>query len=121
MAVVTKEYNGSGPTASTITHLKHRAADTYVNDATNPIPKPTTTGYGWWKTIALYADNGADIYSDIKIYGGGAPSPACRNESSSSSHGTPKSPSSACSMLTSPKAAFTRKALMRSSGIITSP
>lgn len=76
MAVVTKEYNGSGPTASTITHLKHRAADTYANDATNPVPKPTTTGYGWWKTIGLYADAGADIYSDIKIYGGGAPSPA---------------------------------------------
>jgi hypothetical protein len=71
MAVVTKEYNLSGPTATTITHLKHRSADTAVNDATNPIPKPATTGYGWWKTIGLYADAGADIYSDVKIYGGG--------------------------------------------------
>lgn len=73
MAVVTKEYNGSGPTATTITHLKHRSADTAVNDATNPIPKPASTGYGWWKTIGLYADAGADIYSDVKIYGGGSP------------------------------------------------
>lgn len=69
MAIVTKEYNGAGPVATTITHLKHRANDTYVNDATNPIPKPVATGYGWWKTIALYADASSDIYSDIKIYG----------------------------------------------------
>jgi hypothetical protein len=70
MAVVTKEYNGVPTgTASTITHLKHRSADTTVNDATNPIPKPVSTGYGFWKTVALYADAGADIYSDIKIYG----------------------------------------------------
>lgn len=74
MAVVTKEYNGASPTASTITHLKHRANDTYVNDATNPVPKPATTGYAWWKTVGLYADASSDIYSDIKIYGGGDPS-----------------------------------------------
>lgn len=73
MAVVTKEYNGAGPTATTITHLKHRAADTYVNDATNPVPKPVATGCAFWKTMGLYADAGADIYSDIKIYGGGDP------------------------------------------------
>jgi len=73
MAVVTKEYNGAGPTATTITHLKHRSDDKYDNDATNPVPKPTVTGYGWWKTVGLYADAGADIYSDIKIYGGGDP------------------------------------------------
>lgn len=73
MALVTKEYNGAGPTASTITHLKHRANDTYANDATNAIPVPSSIGYGWWKTIALYADAGSDIYSNIRIYGGGVP------------------------------------------------
>jgi hypothetical protein len=74
MAVVIKEYNGSGPTATTITHLKHRTYDDYVNDATRPIPKPSSgTNYAYWKTVALYADAGADIYSDIKVYGGGDP------------------------------------------------
>lgn len=76
MAVAIKEYNGAGPTASTITHLKHRTSDAYVNDATHPIPKPAAgSNHGYWKTIALYSDVlNTDIYSDIKIYGGGDPS-----------------------------------------------
>jgi len=78
MSIITKEYNGSGPTASTITHLKHRTDDDYVNDSTHPIPIPSGANhtYGFWKTIALYDDTGnnTDIFSDIRIYGDADPS-----------------------------------------------
>jgi len=73
MTVVTKEYTGAGPSATTITHLKHRTDDDATNDTTHPIPKPAGGAhtYGYWKHIGLYDETGnnTDIFSDIKIYG----------------------------------------------------
>lgn len=68
-----EELNGAGPTATTITALKHQTADRYNNDATYPIQIPASgTQYGFGKTLRLLASGTFTSLTNFKFYMDGA-------------------------------------------------
>lgn len=67
--VVIKEWNGSGPTATTVTHVKHQSADRYDNDTTYPIVKPSSSSnYGYTKSLVPSASGSFTSLSNWKWY-----------------------------------------------------
>lgn len=71
--VAIEELNGSGPTATTVTAIRHQSADRTTVDLTYPVLKPSSSSnYGYIKSLRALASGTFTSLSNWKWYTDGA-------------------------------------------------